>query len=567
MVSSYGMNFGGKRGFDFSSFSVLSGILSSERIDVRVDPKANTAAFDTTNRVLVLPLLQFDRITNEQYNRIYNGFILHEVGHALFTPRMHTIEKALKAAGDIPFVIFNVVEDFRCNRLMKRRLPGAERAFDTYYSLLWDNDFFARPDSTKTEGFLDRLNLLNKVPYCRTLDLLQNETEVALYDRCCMVETFDEVVDLCKDIYEYVQSSLDETNKLDGMDDKPKIDQVTSCSESESDGSDIGTPSAIAIDTIDSINVGLLPKKDLILSSKIMNKTCKKSDLGNNTNKSVVSSMVNTFIQKQSAKEYNRSFAYNTGRLDTKKLSRYKFDDNIFKYNEMSIRGKNHGIILVVDMSGSMEKVLGKLKEQLRMFVDFCTRLCIPYTIYTYAHKRTYTNRANSIMGKRESFNQINYLNVGGGTDTIEATIKCKSSILHFNRAFPNIEKTTVVWLTDGKYNRYNCHEIVDNDTKERMFVSNPADTLFTLIDLIKGISGVKFVCSVLGEKDLLKSFVPTDEQDRMSQYLRENKNLTNTYYSPSSGYDKVFLTDRKTFSTEAGCKLFMKRIAGEIAI
>ena len=58
----------------------LAKLLATENLHVQHDAIATTASFNTATRVLTLPVLQ----TENQH--VYDMFIGHEVGHALYTP-------------------------------------------------------------------------------------------------------------------------------------------------------------------------------------------------------------------------------------------------------------------------------------------------------------------------------------------------------------------------------------------------------------------------------------------------------------------------------------------------
>ena len=61
--------------------SQLAQLLAEEGINVIHDPKMSTAAFAPIRRELYLPVLK------EMTGDVYDLFVLHEVGHALYTPR------------------------------------------------------------------------------------------------------------------------------------------------------------------------------------------------------------------------------------------------------------------------------------------------------------------------------------------------------------------------------------------------------------------------------------------------------------------------------------------------
>ena len=59
--------------------SILAKLMASENITVR-HAKVPTAGFDPKSRTLVLPILK------EMEGEVYDLFVCHEVGHALYTP-------------------------------------------------------------------------------------------------------------------------------------------------------------------------------------------------------------------------------------------------------------------------------------------------------------------------------------------------------------------------------------------------------------------------------------------------------------------------------------------------
>ena len=61
----------------------LAKLLATENLHVQHDCTVHTASFNTATRVLTLPVLQ----TESQY--VYDMFIGHEVGHALYLSLIH----------------------------------------------------------------------------------------------------------------------------------------------------------------------------------------------------------------------------------------------------------------------------------------------------------------------------------------------------------------------------------------------------------------------------------------------------------------------------------------------
>ena len=107
--------------------SQLARLLATEDIIVE-HRQVDTAQFNVSTRVLTLPL--WDRASNS----IYDLLVGHEVGHA--------VPPDVDPPKDVPHSIFNIVEDARIEKLMKRRYPGLSKSFFKGYKDLSDQDFF-----------------------------------------------------------------------------------------------------------------------------------------------------------------------------------------------------------------------------------------------------------------------------------------------------------------------------------------------------------------------------------------------------------------------------------------
>lgn len=102
-----------------------------------------------------------------------------------------------------------------------------------------------------------------------------------------------------------------------------------------------------------------------------------------------VSYLVKEFECKKSADSYRRTLTARTGSLDTTKLHTYKFNEDIFKKISVVPDGKNHGLIFVLDWSGSMGRVLHDTVCQLITLVWFCKRVGIPFDVYLFTNDWT----------------------------------------------------------------------------------------------------------------------------------------------------------------------------------
>lgn len=116
--------------------------------------------------------------------------------------------------------------------------------------------------------------------------------------------------------------------------------------------------------------------------------------------KKTVGYMVKEFEMKKSADQYARAATAKTGTLDMGVLHTYKFNDDLFKKVTTLPGATNHGMVMVLDWSGSMaENLIGTL-SQLYNLVWFCRRTQIPFKVYAfsdvYGRKGYYNNSESS---------------------------------------------------------------------------------------------------------------------------------------------------------------------------
>ena len=100
-----------------------------------------------------------------------------------------------------------------------------------------------------------------------------------------------------------------------------------------------------------------------------------------------VSYLVKEFECRKSASSYARATTNRTGVLDTTKLQTYRFNEDLFKKVSVIPDGKNHGLVFVLDWSGSMQYVLEDTLKQLYNLVWFCKKVQIPFDVYAFTNE------------------------------------------------------------------------------------------------------------------------------------------------------------------------------------
>ncbi len=100
-----------------------------------------------------------------------------------------------------------------------------------------------------------------------------------------------------------------------------------------------------------------------------------------------VNYLVKEFEMKKSADAYQRMSTARTGTLDTTKLHTYKYNEDLFRKVSVIPDGKNHGLVFVLDWSGSMNDYLLDTVKQLLNLVWFCKKVQIPFEVYAFTYE------------------------------------------------------------------------------------------------------------------------------------------------------------------------------------
>lgn len=102
--------------------------------------------------------------------------------------------------------------------------------------------------------------------------------------------------------------------------------------------------------------------------------------------KKTVAYMVKEFEMKKSADQYARAAVSKSGSLDMNRLHTYKYNEDLFKKVTTLPGATNHGMVMVVDWSGSMYQNLTGTLSQLYNLIWFCRRTQIPFEVYAFSN-------------------------------------------------------------------------------------------------------------------------------------------------------------------------------------
>ena len=402
-----------------TSLSIFARALATENISFAFDASAETASFDTKSRHLIMPVWQVSEI-------VQTMLVAHEISHALWTPydrHQEILTECEKQGYHIPLLqqIANTVEDVRIEKLMKAKYPGTRRDFFLGYKEIVDADLFkfSQMDWSRA-NLINRLNAHMKWGVPGFMDLNLSPEEQRFADMIDAVETFDEVFDVAKRIYEHpsMQSIVEQLKKMQGEKegegegedngktpkgkkgspaDKMLRGLITGAAEEFAHGDGDNYQAATLIIT------GLKDYRKSIIPTSVVRQQLEDVNINNpcalpayrefvKESDSFVRQLVAQFERRKAADEIRRERPKQTGMLNLDRLHQYRTHDDIFISKIVKQDGKNHGIVFMLDFSGSMDSHLKACFLQTLQLIWFCEKAKIPFEVFgfTEIHRTQY---------------------------------------------------------------------------------------------------------------------------------------------------------------------------------
>jgi hypothetical protein len=173
-------------------------------------------------------------------------------------------------------------------------------------------------------------------------------------------------------------------------------------------------------------------KKRIYQNAKITLQKIKKDSIKN------VNHIAMEFERKKAADVYKKTLVSKTGILDTNKLFSAKYNEDVFKKNTKIPEGKNHGLVMFIDWSGSMAIRLSDCIKQVIELTLFCKKVNIPFEVYSF------TDRYDryEIDGTRKEFPGFDYRHGDLVCDTfvkLRNYLSSRMSPKEYNNALINI--------------------------------------------------------------------------------------------------------------------------------
>ena len=316
-------------------------------------------------------------------------------------------------------------------------------------------------------------------------------------------------------------------------------------------------------------------------------------------NTKAVNLMCKEFEMRKAAYQYSRSQTSKSGSLDVTKLYSYKFSDDIFRKVTRLADAKSHGMIMLVDYSGSMHNVMPSVIKQILNLAMFCKKVNIPFDVYGFTNidagdrrEKSYTNliagdidhrsivlthqlsssfsKQDYALAYRQMFNQCcetSHHSFGHGPSSCEydqlgdtplnEVLTVMSTLVDQFRAKHNIQKVIMTTLTDGDaqhmyvkrdHNSYYDTNGIVVDLKNKMIkAKNQREVTDNLIDnLRKNHQCITLGYYLSGNSNAFRNAVTraTNTFDWEKLNLARKQANANKFvsYDNTIGYDRYFI-------------------------
>lgn len=107
-------------------------------------------------------------------------------------------------------------------------------------------------------------------------------------------------------------------------------------------------------------------------------------------NKRYIAYLVKEFELRRNAKQLAKAKVSKTGKLDVDKVWSYKLSEDLFLQTTSVPKGKNHGMLMVIDLSSSMAENIAGTIEQVVSLAMFCRKVNIPFDVYGFTDNGSY---------------------------------------------------------------------------------------------------------------------------------------------------------------------------------
>ena len=503
------------------SWELYSQILAQENVHLEYSQYARTAYFDLDKRVVTIPMFEY---MNDEVTQL---LISHEVGHACHST--YTMDEYRQYTSKYKDLFNVVEDAHVENKLKTEFNGLKSIFFNGYKTLYKNNFFEINEKTISKLSLTERLNLFYKIGHIVNVSFNNDESEFAVrmkfvsskedvislcedilaylhqnnssdeekqknkFSSKCEEgskhpsygdESNTESKSDVSNEYDESSSTNEKADVEDGEEDvkskneekrinKELTDRISSrfnkklkeFGEKQISNSNVISQVSLNLSTRCAYNNLLyypnyykMVKKHKFLQTRLCKELIRQV-------KSLAKSADVVFQQKKKAEELKKTRNVRLGKLNLKKLPYYKINENLFSSVKISSDGENHGIVILVDYSGSMISYLRDTLLQACILGEFCRMNDIPFVIIAFGvmytkfsnfHKRK-INRV-AVLGNNDNFDIGCILDLSDSesiftnedTPTVDALLAASYFIEQFKLC--GVEKTSLFLITDGRY-------------------------------------------------------------------------------------------------------------------
>ena len=259
-------------------------------------------------------------------------------------------------------------------------------------------------------------------------------------------------------------------------------------------------------------------------------------------NERYISLLAKEFEMKKAARAYAKAKVSNTGDIDISKLYKYQVDDNIFRKMMRVPKGKSHGLVLLLDRSGSMSRNMSGSIEQILVLAMFCRKVNIPFVLYGFGdvtESRYYDYPTQDF--KKEKCFELKVKNFGFDTVYLREYINSKMSNAEFNRCIRNLILLKESYLNPySSVGRPNSEHLGNTPLLQAMVALEPITKEFRKVN---NLDLVNLVIVHDGDADSSAGIMEEKEPyDWEKQEGKNEKTLRNSSFSAAR--ENVFIKD-----------------------
>jgi len=257
----------------------------------------------------------------------------------------------------------------------------------------------------------------------------------------------------------------------------------------------------------------------------------------NANNKKFIMHILKEFEMRKKAADYARVQTAKTGELNMNALHNYKFTSDLFKKISVVPKGKNHGMIMYVDMSGSMCDILRNTIEQCLVLVSFCRLAKIPFDVYGFSND-WYQSSGPQVSGPEKfTISEANENGVGRIDSHgfhLKHLIGSTLSPTDYRRSFANL------CIVANEYYRGYHSAGAQDDNDHGGFYYNWEGAGF-------GLNGTPFQQTLLASRDMINKFRAKHKLDIVNVIYLTDGEGQDGLLMPWTRNGVCYLVDKKT--------------------